>query len=246
MVENILNTFRKQKKSYSVAIYNITAKLEPTLCESTHANRTCCIGRRYVVTILGFILCCLMNINRLVIGVAIVAMVKHGHKNETTHRNESELSCPLRSTSSSSTIKSEYQGEFDWDSKQQGYVLGAGFFGYLVIQVFGGKVADTVGAKSPLVVSNILMGLLTFISPFAAWWNIYALLAVQFVRGLSQGFVTPCVYRMMSNWFPKHERGFLSTLVVCGFAFGAMIGGVVTGWLCDIPHLGWPSAFYFW
>ncbi|GFQ87913.1 MFS domain-containing protein [Trichonephila clavata] len=172
-------------------------------------------------------------------------MVKHDRLNESLHRNESELSCPLRSATSP-IAKSQYKGEFDWDSKQQGYILGVGFFGYLIFQVLGGKVADTVGAKLPLVASNILMGIFTFISPFAAWWNIYAILAVQLFRGLTQGFVTPALYRMMSNWFPKHERGLLSTLTVCGYAFGAMIGGVVTGWICDIPGLGWPPAFYFW
>ncbi|GFT19555.1 hypothetical protein NPIL_148321 [Nephila pilipes] len=65
------------------------------------------MGRRHVVTILGFIICCLTNANRLVIGVAIVAMVKHDRLNETLHRNVSELSCPLRSTTSYPIEKSQ-------------------------------------------------------------------------------------------------------------------------------------------
>ncbi|GFU01362.1 inorganic phosphate cotransporter [Nephila pilipes] len=134
----------------------------------------------------------------------------------------------------------------DWNSKQQGYVLGISFLGFILTQVIAGKIADAIGAKSPLIVSNIVMGACTLISPFTAWWNFYALLTVQFIRGLSQGFVTPALYRLMSDWYPKNERGFLSTLVVCGYAFGVVISGIVTGWLCDVPHLGWPSGFYFW
>ncbi|GFU27607.1 hypothetical protein NPIL_55621 [Nephila pilipes] len=209
-------------------------------------NASYCLGKRHVVTIFGFLLCSLLNANRLVISVAIVAMVKHRHTNETAHRNTSELSCPKPSTSSNATIKSEFLGEIEWDSIQQGYVLGAGFLGFLLTQVLGGKVADTIGAKSPLVVTNIIAGAFTFISPFAARWNIYAVFITQFIRGLSQGFLSPAIYRLMSNWYPKCERGLLSTIVVTGNAFGMVIGGIVTGWMCDVPYLGWPSAFYFW
>lgn len=209
-------------------------------------NTRYCIGKRHVITILGFTLCALQSANRLVIGVAIVAMVKHRPANETILRNTSLLSCPLPETTSNSTLRSEFQGEMDWDTKQQGYVLSVGFFGFILTLAIGGKAADTLGAKSSLVVSNIIIGACTFVSPFAAWWNIYALLVVQFMRGLTQGFFTPAVYRLMSDWYPRNERGFLSTLVLCGYSFGVVIAGIVTGWLCDVPQLGWPSAFYFW
>ncbi|GFU40059.1 inorganic phosphate cotransporter [Trichonephila clavipes] len=173
----------------------------------TTINKSCCIGRRHVVTILGFAICCLMNANRLVLGVAIVAMVKHDGLNESLHRNESELSCPLRSTTSSIT-KSQIKGEFDWDSKQQGYIIGVGFLGYLIFQVLGGKVADTVGAKLPLVASNILMGIFTFISPFASWWNIYAILITQFFRGVTQSNRQPhrVQFKINSYYIAGHRK----------------------------------------
>ncbi|GFT22559.1 hypothetical protein NPIL_414971, partial [Nephila pilipes] len=70
-------------------------------------SNTYCIGKRHVVTILGFLLCALLNANRLVLGVAIVAMVKHHHTNETVLRNTSELSCPLLLTSANTSFKQE-------------------------------------------------------------------------------------------------------------------------------------------
>ncbi|GFU64205.1 putative inorganic phosphate cotransporter [Trichonephila clavipes] len=210
------------------------------------ADATYCFGKRHLITILGFTLCALQSANRVVVGVAIVAMVKHGHISKTMHRNTSELSCPLPETAPNTTLRSKFQGELEWDTKQQGYVLSVGFFGFLLTLIIGGKAADTFGAKSPLVVSNIIIGVCTFLSPFAAWWSIYAIIAVQLMRGLTQGFFTPAVYRLMSDWYPRSERGFLSTLVLCGYAFGVVVGGIVTGWLCDVPQLGWPSAFYFW
>ncbi|GBL71146.1 hypothetical protein AVEN_178164-1 [Araneus ventricosus] len=79
-----------------------------------------------------------------------------------------------------------FQGEFDWSTELQGYVLGAGFLSYLITQTPAGRLADAVGAKPLLVFSNALSGLLVIISPFAARWHVYALMAVQFLRGASQ------------------------------------------------------------
>ncbi|GFU17851.1 hypothetical protein NPIL_90521 [Nephila pilipes] len=209
-------------------------------------NKPYCIGKRHIVTLLSFITCGLLNANRLVVGVGIVAMVKHSYTNETPHLNASEPSCPVDSRSSNTTIKTEEKGEMDWDSKQQGYVLVAGFLGCFLTQIIGGKIADSIGAKLPLVVSNIVIGASTFISPFAARWNIHAMILIQLLRSLSQGFVLPSLFRMMSNWYPRNERGPLTTIAVSGHSFGAVFGGVVTGWFCDVPSLGWSSAFYFW
>ncbi|CAL1270643.1 unnamed protein product, partial [Larinioides sclopetarius] len=109
-----------------------------------------------------------------------------------------------------------------------------------------GRLADTVGSKPLLVFSNGLSGIPVIISPFAARWHVYALMAVQFLRGASQGITTPAIFKMLSNWIPRAERGTLNSLAVCGFWAGIAIGGLVTGWICDIPGLGWPAAFYIW
>ncbi|CAL1270644.1 unnamed protein product, partial [Larinioides sclopetarius] len=60
------------------------------------------------------------------------------------------------------------------------------------------------------------------------------------------GITTPAIFKMLSNWIPRAERGTLNSLAVCGFWAGIAIGGLVTGWICDIPGLGWPAAFYIW
>ncbi|GBM48699.1 hypothetical protein AVEN_34818-1, partial [Araneus ventricosus] len=60
------------------------------------------------------------------------------------------------------------------------------------------------------------------------------------------GVTTPATFKMLGNWIPRAERGTLNSLAVCGFSAGIAIGGLVTGWVCDIPGLGWPAAFYIW
>ncbi|GBN55629.1 hypothetical protein AVEN_354-1 [Araneus ventricosus] len=173
-------------------------------------------------------------------------MVKHVQVSESSHLNNSEFSCPYPQISSKPIEGPTYQGEFDWDTKMQGYILGVCYGGYLFTQIPGGSLADAIGSKALLVACNFAIGLLTIITPFAAWWNVYAMLVVQLLRSALQGFVIPAMFRMITNWFPRNERGSLSTLVVCGYGVGVVVTGVINGWLCDVPNLGWPSAYYLW
>ncbi|GBM78456.1 Putative inorganic phosphate cotransporter [Araneus ventricosus] len=238
--------FEIHKKNHNISIPTVAGNSEASASDETRTNERCYLGQRHVVIFIGFLNCFLINTNRLVLGVSIVAMVKHGQMNETSKRNISEISCPLPSVPSKPVVGSNFQGEFDWNTEMQGYVLGAGFLGFLITQAPAGRLADAVGCKSMIVFSNALTGLLVFISPFAARWNIYALMAVQFLRGASQGITTPAIFKMLSNWIPRTERGTLNSLAMCGYSVGLAFGGLVTGWLCDIPGFGWPSAFYVW
>ncbi|GBN30940.1 Putative inorganic phosphate cotransporter [Araneus ventricosus] len=232
------------KKSYNLNLPTVSGKLELGDFGVKKTNKGCILGQRHVVTLVGFLSCFFLTANRLALGVGIVAMVKHKQTKEAFNRNGSEISCPFPSTPPKPLVGSSFQGEFDWSTEIQGYLLGIGFLSFLLTQAPAGRLADAIGSKPLLVISNAVSGLFTIISPFAARWHVYALLTVQFLRGASQGFTFPATYKMMSSWIPKNERGTLSTLVVCGFAAGIAVGGMVTGWLCDIPGFGWPSAFY--
>ncbi|GBN66354.1 Putative inorganic phosphate cotransporter [Araneus ventricosus] len=223
----------------------MSGNLELAVSDSTKTNRRCSLGQRHVVTLFGFLSWFLLSSNRLVLSIGIVAMVKHTQTNETTMKNASD-SCPSPATPTKPDVRSNFQGEFDWSPELQGYILGAGFLSYMTTQTTAGRFADAVGAKPLMVFSNALTGILVVLSPLAARWHVYALMAVQFLRGASQGITAPAIYKMISNWIPRTERGTLNSLVSCGYSAGAAVNGIVTGWLCDIPGLGWPSAFYIW
>ncbi|KAG8182752.1 hypothetical protein JTE90_023392 [Oedothorax gibbosus] len=208
--------------------------------ENTNGTR----GRvRYFVALMCSMISSMYFVHRIILSTAIVAMVKHKNLEENHYRNYSTDSCPITSGSHNETDVF-IEGELDWSSELQGYVLGAGFLGCIITQLPGGTFAEKWGAKRTLVIANILAAICTFITPMATWWNVYAVIFVQFLRGLTQGVNIPVTFVLMSNWFPRQERGFLSTLVLSGYAFGAAIAGVPTGLLCDVPQLGWPSAFY--
>ncbi|GBN41854.1 hypothetical protein AVEN_196758-1 [Araneus ventricosus] len=203
MFEKKLLNVQRHKKSYDLNIQTISEKVDSAASGPKKTSRRCFLGLRHAVTLVGFLSCFLQNANRLVLGVGIVAMVKHGQTKESSNWNGSEISCPMPPDVPKIVFGSNFQGEFDWSTELQGYLLGVGSLSYLFTQIPAGRLADT-------------------------------------------GFTTPAIYKLISNWIPRNERGTLSTLVVCGYAAGVAIAGLVTGWLCDIPGLGWPSAFYVW
>lgn len=77
-------------------------------------------------------------------------------------------------------------GEFNWDSNDQGLVLAAFFYGYIVMQIPGGWLAERYGGKWPLGLGILCTSLLTLITPLAARYHIYALMAVRVLEGLGE------------------------------------------------------------
>lgn len=50
---------------------------------------------------------------------------------------------------------------------------------------------------------------------------------------------------MISRWFPKFERGFMSTLIYSGQSIGTVITMPLTAYISSSEKLGgWPSAFH--
>lgn len=78
------------------------------------------------------------------------------------------------------------QGEFAWDEKTQGIILGSFFIGYVITNVPGGRLAEIVGGKLVYGLGVFLTAILTVISPFAAYWHLNAFLAVRIAEGFTE------------------------------------------------------------
>nr|XP_042908294.1 sialin-like isoform X4 [Parasteatoda tepidariorum] len=67
----------------------------------------------------------------------------------------------------------------------------------------------------------------------------------DFTEDNFQGFIQPAVSCIMAQWFPIPEKAFLSSVSMSGYPAGAIIGGFLSGALCDSNYFGgWPSVFY--
>ena len=77
-------------------------------------------------------------------------------------------------------------GEFAWDERMQSLVTGAYYWGYLVTQLPGGRLAEIFGPKHIVAVSLMASALVTFCLPSLARAGVLYLIAGRIVLGITQ------------------------------------------------------------
>jgi MFS family permease len=77
-------------------------------------------------------------------------------------------------------------GEFNWSEVEQSVILSSFFWGYLVFQVPGGRVAEVVGAKRVFGGAVLINGVLSLVLPFLARTHWILLLVTRALQGLAQ------------------------------------------------------------
>lgn len=77
-------------------------------------------------------------------------------------------------------------GEFQWDEYQQGIILGSFFWGYIVTQLPGGRLAEMFGARKLLGWGVLLASFFTLATPIAARFSTPALIICRVLMGLSE------------------------------------------------------------
>ncbi|KAK7866872.1 hypothetical protein R5R35_006036 [Gryllus longicercus] len=140
------------------------------------------------------------------------------------------------------SVASAAAGEFDWDEMQQGVILGSFFWGYLVFQVPGGRVAELYGAKRIFGGAILLNGFMSLVLPSAARLHWSLLLVIRAMQGLAQGVLFPSLNAAVSHWVPVAERAKFLSFTVCGASLGTVIsmplcGAILSSW-------GWEAVFY--
>ena len=83
--------------------------------------------------------------------------------------NNSEIEHFCNTTSSSNDDgDTESGGEFDWTETEQGLILGAFYYGYIVTQIPGGFLAERYGGKLLFGIGILMTAILTLLTPVAA------------------------------------------------------------------------------
>ncbi|XP_055942205.1 putative inorganic phosphate cotransporter [Argiope bruennichi] len=200
---------------------------------------------RYLVTLMVFLINFQINCYRLNTSISIVAMVNNTAISTSDAANISSLSCPSNVQEVEMNSRHQVEGEFDWSPQIQGYILGSSFLGYVITQMPGGMMAEKISAKITIITGVLISSLCHLISPFASWSSSNFIIAVQFTRGVGQGFIPAASCVLAANWLPIKERGLLNTVMMSGFCAGALLGGIATGALCSSSLFGgWPSVYY--
>ena len=83
---------------------------------------------------------------------------------------------------------------FNWDAEQQGIILGAFFYGYIITQIPGGYLAEKYGGKWLFGIGVLVTAILTLLTPVAANAGVSAFIAVRVLMGLGEVTKIHCHY----------------------------------------------------
>lgn len=241
---NFLSSIPSHKQSYDLSSCTISKEISAKEIQCQKEQKEPLWKCRYLMVLIGFFIYFFLNAYRITTSVNIVAMVNSSAINQQT-KGES-VSCPnliRNSTDDLGLRDAQKEGVFIWPPQIQGYILSSYFFGYVAAPIPIGRLVERFGCKWFLFSASFIAAVGTLLVPVFSWLSAYALIALQTVRGLSQGLIPPSMTILTANWFPKQERGFLFTIIQSGAALGSCLGSVFAGLLCESPG-GWPSSFY--
>lgn len=139
-----------------------------------------CLKARYILGLLGFFGFANVYAMRVNLSVAIVAMVNNS---AIVHNESISDVCQVSNGSAPVTPK---DGEFNWDEQTQGIVLGSFFYGYVLTQVPGGRLAELFGGKLVFGLGVLMTAIFTFLSPIAARINFPFFIAVRILEGMGE------------------------------------------------------------
>ncbi|EDS26086.1 sialin [Culex quinquefasciatus] len=135
----------------------------------------------------------------------------------------------------------DYGPRYNWSSHDQSLILGAYFYGYLLTSLSGGVLAERFGGRNLVGFTLAVSALLTALTPLAANYGFWAIVANRVLLGVCGGALYPALHQLVSKWAPPNEKGkFISMLM--GGTFGTVITWPLVGVL--IETLGWSFAFY--
>ena len=195
-------------------------------------------GTRHTFVLLSFLGFANIYAMRVNLSVAIVAMV-----HSSDRKNNTDIGTECRFPNSTHDDKNNGNGEFDWDSTEQGLILGSFFYGYVVTQIPGGYFAEKYGGKWFYGIGTLVTAILTLLTPLAAKAGVGLFVACRILEGLGEGMTYPAMHAMISKWVPLNERSKFLSLIFSGAQFGTVISLPISGLMAD--KINWQSVFYF-
>jgi MFS family permease len=122
-----------------------------------------------------------------------------------------------------------------------GLAAGIFFWGYLVLQVPAGHIAEHGSAKKFITWSILGWGCISLLTGLVQ--NSWQLLLMRFLLGVSEGGVYASILIVIGNWFPQKERGRANALFMLSLPLGAAVTNPISGFM--VAHYSWRGLFFF-
>ncbi|XP_055598838.1 sialin [Uranotaenia lowii] len=193
-----------------------------------------------IMVIFGFMLNYALRVN---FTIAIVVMVK-AVKNLTAGTDDEALALLGNGTSLATTTEQSVipeDAKFEWDAYQQNLMLGSFFWGYVLTELPGGRLAEVIGGRRVFGYSMLCASLLTLLLPLAAYTDYIAVVILRAVLGFFLGASWPAIHPLTAVWIPPMDRSkFIANMMAS--SLGAAVTMPICGFLLD--KVGWQSVFY--
>ncbi|XP_070492520.1 sialin [Chironomus tepperi] len=194
-----------------------------------------------IMMILGFMLNYALRVN---LTIAIVEMIKPNVTVAVANGNSSYIPettlLPEVSTSNGES-EEDYSKRFDWDEAQKQLILGSFFWGYVLTELPGGRLAELVGGHRVFGHSMFWASIITLLTPITAHMGYQAMVILRALLGFMLGASWPSIVPMASVWVKPMDRSkFMSNMMAS--ALGAAITMPICGYF--ISWFGWESVFY--
>lgn len=167
-----------------------------------------------IMVIFGFMFNYMLRVNLTIAIVDMVVSNDSSHLNSTNHTNASQ------------SVSRTDETRFNWSSEQYNAILGkrafelnyavntriildvAGsfFWGYVLTELPGGRMAEKVGARKIFGGGMLMASILTVLTPAAAYLHYYVILILRAVLGFFLGATWPAIPPMAAKWIPPMER----------------------------------------
>jgi sugar phosphate permease len=129
--------------------------------------------------------------------------------------------------------------ELHMDAVAAGMAIGIFFWGYLLLQIPGGHIAEKGSAKKFIAATIVAWGGLATYSGFAS--SAYEFYVIRFLLGVAEGGMFPAILVIISHWFPSAERARANSVFIISFPLTVILSGPLSGWL--IAGYGWRNMF---
>jgi ACS family hexuronate transporter-like MFS transporter len=129
--------------------------------------------------------------------------------------------------------------DYHWSNSDYANIVVAFRIAYSIGQAIFGRLIDRIGARRGLSLTVACYSVISMLTPFATGLRSFAIF--RFLLGAAESPNWPAATKVVSQWFPKQERGLATAL----FDSGSSIGGAVAPFVVlDIYfRWGWRPAF---
>ena len=124
---------------------------------------------------------------------------------------------------------------------QFGFVLAAFTFGYALMQIPGGRLADRIGSRPLLVTALVVWSVFTALTGLAA--SLPSLIAVRVLFGVGEGIENGAQFKLIGDGFAARERSSASAFFLTALPLGSAAAAPAATWL--LGRVGW-RALFFW